>query len=79
MTTYYRINEVSNMTGWSESKIKKLTDLGKIPGTMKIINDKNERLFSRTSIDKIRSIEEEGNKIWRELCVLVDKKMKGEE
>jgi len=54
---YYRVNEVSTITGWSESKIRRWTDLGRIPGTIRIGNNK-ERLFTQTSIDKIK--EEKG-------------------
>lgn len=54
---YYRVNEVSQMTGWSESKIRRLTDQGKIPNTIRIGNNK-ERLFTQKSIEAINKIKE---------------------
>lgn len=49
---YFRVSEVSQITGWSESKIRRWGNEGKIPNTIRIGNNK-ERLFTQESIEAI--------------------------
>lgn len=51
----YRVSEVSQITGFSEAKIRRISNANDIPGMIRV-GQNNERLFSDESVKSLLKI-----------------------